>query len=78
MHEVRPYLKNKQRNKKRAGSMTQVVEHLPSKWEAFSSTPSTSTAPPQIYIYIHNSIFNAGNYKSKLRLNTNTDCWKKR
>jgi hypothetical protein len=29
-------------NAKRAGRVAQVVEHLPSKLEAFSSTPSTT------------------------------------
>jgi hypothetical protein len=38
-HKMRSYHKN---NQKRAGKVTQVVEHLPSKCEALSSTPSTS------------------------------------
>jgi hypothetical protein len=37
--KVRLYLKNNY--KKRAGSMTQVIEHLPSKHKALSSNPST-------------------------------------
>jgi hypothetical protein len=38
---MRPYLK-KINKAKRAGSMAQVVEHLPSKWKTLNSIPSTA------------------------------------
>jgi hypothetical protein len=44
--KARPYLKNNQ-SKKRAGSMAQTVECLPSKHEALSSNSSTTKKKAQ-------------------------------
>jgi hypothetical protein len=41
---ARPYLRSKT---KRAGSMAQVIENLPSKCKALSSTPVLFPLPPQ-------------------------------
>jgi hypothetical protein len=41
--QSRPYLKNNQcKNAKRAGDLTPVVERLPSKYMALSSTPNAA------------------------------------
>jgi hypothetical protein len=40
-------LSTKQTKSKRAGSMAQVVEHLPSKLEATSSNPNTAKTTVQ-------------------------------
>jgi hypothetical protein len=39
---VRPYLKKK-KSQKRAGGVTQAIEHLLSKCEALNSNPKTTT-----------------------------------
>jgi hypothetical protein len=38
--KARPYLKNTQYTHKRSGGVAQVVEHLPKRSEALSSSPS--------------------------------------
>jgi hypothetical protein len=43
---VRPYLKNKLKPKI-SGDMTEIIEHLPSKFKALSSNPYSAKKPKQ-------------------------------
>jgi hypothetical protein len=42
MTKAKKKLKKKERKRERAGSMAQVVEHLPSKCKALNSNPRTT------------------------------------
>jgi hypothetical protein len=48
---MRPYPKKQLKKKKRAGDVTQVVQHLPSKHIFLSSNPSTTKKKKLWHIY---------------------------